>query len=198
MGPPRHLRGFLLVFVLCPPGLRDLLRCFRWGSKAKYASGFSLFNQRNSTFICLGFCVKFNLNEEFCCWRNFKNQCYSSTVKEIQILWIYEVHIAWSLVRFSQSSILIGSKVIGPSSAWFFDPQGDLKKNLWLMEIDLYKVQDLLIVGFHILIYFLKMYLWTTLMTYNDVVVILKSRPEMASMCFTHCHSPSCTHSRHY
>lgn len=63
------LRGFLLVVELCPPGLRDLLKFFevKVKDKDKGAFSFSLFIQSNSAFICLGFCVRFDLNEVFHC-----------------------------------------------------------------------------------------------------------------------------------
>ena len=52
---------------LCPPGLKDLLKFFEVKVKDKGAFSFSLFIQSNSAFICLGFCVRFNLNEVFHC-----------------------------------------------------------------------------------------------------------------------------------
>ena len=42
------------------------------------------------------------------------------------------------------------------------------------MEIELYKVQDLLTVGFHVLIFVYKSYLWKTPMAYSEAAVILK------------------------
>ena len=42
------------------------------------------------------------------------------------------------------------------------------------MEIELYKVQDLLTVGFHVLIFVYKSDLWKTPMAYSDAAVILK------------------------
>lgn len=75
---------------------------------------------------------------------NFLNHCEISTVK-------YRF-AEYSLI---QPELYIDSfKIIGLSSAQFLDPLGGLKKNnLWFMEVDMYKVQDLLIVGFYALIY---------------------------------------------
>lgn len=46
------------------------------------------------------------------------------------------------------------------------------------MEIDLCKVEDLLIVGLRIILC-LKKYLWKTPMAYSGSVVILEPRPEL-------------------
>ena len=51
------------------------------------------------------------------------------------------------------------------------------------MEIELYKVQDLLTVGFHVLIFVYKSDLWKTPMAYSDAAVILKPWPETVYMC---------------